>query len=222
MTLLSKSQMQVFKAVILLNKSTIGKIAQQTGMHRQSVKIILDLLNKKGFIQMYKDANKLLYSATPLQKIKKQYLSQLNEMKKHIPELKADYEETKDTQIINTVSGKLGLRSVLMDEIIKGKEICSFNLSPIRKDFQEEYKANDKRRIETKIHLKVLSHFPMKEIPLSKIKYTKKSSKIDMFIYANKIAIIYNNVKPRIFTIKINEITTLFGDLFNSNWERGK
>ena len=35
MKLLNDTQMKVFKQIVYLNKSTIGKIAQATGMHRQ-------------------------------------------------------------------------------------------------------------------------------------------------------------------------------------------
>ena len=222
MITLNDTQMNVFKAVVYLDKSTIGRIAQHTGMHRHSVKIVLQTLIGKGFVNMEQQANKLLYSTENPEKIKELYLSQLEETKKNIPQLTADYEETKDTQIINAVSGKLGLRTVLMDEIMKGKEICAFNLSKIREDYLEEYKANDKRRVESNIPLRVLTAFPLENLPLSKIKYIDRKSMIDLFVYANKITIFYDNFETKIFTIKIDEVTKFFRDIFNNNWKKSK
>lgn len=218
--ILNNTQAKVFNAIVYLNRCTIGKIAQFTGMHRHSVKVVLNTLIEKELVKSTQESNKIYYSANNLELIKIKYLAKLDQIKDEIPPLKADYEGTKDTQTINTVSGKLGLRTVLVDEIIKGKEICAFNLSPIRDEYEEEYKANDIRRIQYNIPLKVLTAYNLTTLPLSKIKKTRKKSKIDIFVYANKLTIFYDDVETRIFTIKINEVAKLFQDIFNNNWTK--
>jgi len=217
--ILNEAQMNVFKAVVYLDTSTIGKIAQTTGMHRRSVKIILTALIDKGFVYVEQEANKLLYSANDLDQIKDKHLSTLESLKKTIPPLRADYEETKDTQIINAVSGTLGLRTVLLDEIMKGKEISAFILSPPKKEFDKEYKANDKRRKQFKIPLRMITNYDYGKLPLTTIKKTSKKSTIDLFMYANKLTIVYNDVETNIFTIKIEEITKFFKSVFEKGWK---
>jgi hypothetical protein len=222
MTTLNESQNKVFRQVILLHKSSIGKIAQATGMHRQSVKIILKTLIEKGFIGIEKSANKQLYFANELKKIKDAYFGSLDEIKKQLPLLRTLYEGTKNTQIINALTGKLGLRTVLLDEIIKGKPICSFHLAVPKPEFEEEYRHNDRRRVELKIPLKILSSFKTREIPLSTIRKTNKKSNIEIFVYGNKVTIFYMGIEAKIFTVKINELTRLFQNIFDSDWRQAK
>jgi sugar-specific transcriptional regulator TrmB len=214
--------MKILKAIVYLESSTIGKIAQATGMHRQSVKIIIEALIKRGLIKVEEQGNKLIYSASDLDKMKQSYLSNLETIKNEIPSLKADYEETKDTQKINSLCGKLGLRSILMDEIIKGKEIRAYNITPLRKDFLKEFDDNDNRRGELGIPLRLLTAFDEDKKPLCKMKRCNVKSKIDIFVYGNKVSMLYDNFDTDIFTIKIEEITKLFKDLFNNRWNKSR
>ncbi len=223
MSILNDSQRKVFEATLKIGKSTIGKIAQKTGMHRQSVKIILVSLQEKGFVSKSSEGNKIFFSSNDLNDIKKKFLSQLECMKKQVPALKAEYEDTKDSQIINAVSGVKGLRSALMDEIIKGKEICAFHLSCLSEEFSEEFEANDKRRVIHKIPLRVLTNHKSNQKSSKNLLYKQKGwsvqSKIDLFVYANKLTIFYSDTETKIFTMKINEITTLFKDIFEKKWK---
>jgi sugar-specific transcriptional regulator TrmB len=220
MMLLNSSQMKVFTEIVYLHNSTIGKIAQATGMHRQSVKIILENLMEKRFIKFDRKGNKKIYFPNDLTEIRKNYLSELDSIKKNIPPLKLLYEETKNSQTLNALSGKSGLKAVLLDEIIKGKEICSFHLAPPVKDFEAEYRANDRRRVSLKIPLRILSPYKVEEIPFSKVRKINKKSKIEIFVYATKITIFYMDIESKIFTIKINEVTKLFQDIFNNYWNK--
>jgi len=67
MNILNNAQMKVFEEIVR-QKSTIGKIAQGTGMHRQSVKIVINSLIRKRFVKKKKKANKIFYSAEDLKK----------------------------------------------------------------------------------------------------------------------------------------------------------
>jgi len=210
--------MKVLSAIVALGRSTIGKIAQKTGMHRQSVKIILDGLVSKEIVIVEKEGNKYFYCSEDLDKVKNKFIKELEDVEEGIPSLKADYEDTKDTQIINVVSGRSGLRSVLMDEIIKGKEICAFHVSNVSDECNEEFAANDVRRIEHNVPLRLITSYDFSKKPLCDIKMTKMESKIDMFIYGNKLTLFHNDVDMKIFTMKIKEITNLFKDIFEEKW----
>lgn len=217
MKLLSQKQMEIFSTLIKSKSSTAGQLAQATGMHRQSVRIILANLEQKGFVSKRKLKNNILYKSEELDDIKRKYREKLVNNKKIIPKLSADYEESKDTQIMNAVKGTKGLQTVLMDEIIKGKEVKAFNLSSMR-DYEEELKANDERRKKKNILLKVLTNQPIK-VPFSKIKKTNLKSKVNVYVYANKITMLYNDANLNIFTVKINEITKFFSDVFDNHWK---
>lgn len=212
--MLKSKQIKVFKSIVSLGKTTIGKIAQETGMHRQSVRIILETLVKKGFVKC-EGSGKYYYTANDLETIEKEQISKLDEIKKIIPRLNADYQDTKNTQMMNVLSGKLGLRTVLMDEIIKGKEILAFHLSPSR--FPEEYRLNDERRKKNNIPMRIISNQDDKYI-LAKVKKTKIKSKIDLFVYADKVTILYNDYDTKILTVKIPEITKFFRNVFEDRY----
>jgi len=209
------NQQNVLKAIIKGHK-TIGKIAKHTGFHRQSVRVIIDKLKQEDLITEQKNNGNLSYKINELSDIKTKKLNELEKLKSDIPRLKAFYNETKDTQVINFLEGKKGLQSVLLDEVLKGKEICSFHLCRIKKEFEEEYVKNTKRRTEKKIFMKILSQFDNKT-PYSKTKKLNWKSKTNIFSYANKTTIIFENDK--IWTIKIPEIVKYFQELFDEKWK---
>lgn len=217
--ILSDSQRNVIRAIAELKKSTIGRIAQKTGMHRQSIKIILAKLAEMSIVKTEKVSNKILYSLENVHTIQNRVLGEFDKIKSAIPSLKADYEETKDSQIINAVSGNNGLRTVLMDEIIKGKEICAFHLSPLYKKFEQSFIENDSRRKKHNVPLRILTNQDISVKDLCRIRKTKLQSKVDVYVYANKITIFYDNADTAIFTIKINEVSKMFKDLFEKKWK---
>jgi sugar-specific transcriptional regulator TrmB len=217
MRLVPRKQMDIFSMLVKLKSSTAGHLAQKTGMHRQSVRIILANLEQKGFVSKRRLKNNIIYKSEELDDIRRKYREELLSNKKIIPKLSADYEESKDTQVINAVKGRKGLETVLLDEIIKGKEIKAFTLSSMDA-YKEELKANDERRKKNNIMLKMLTNPPTR-IPFSEIKKTDLKSKINVYVYANKITILYNDKDMNIFTMKIKEITKLFSDIFDNHWK---
>jgi len=135
-----------------------------------------------------------------------------------MPRLKAIYEETKDTQILNVLTGKLGLRTVLLDEIIKGKVIYSFQLTQPRDEYKNEYEANAKRREKLGIPIRILTPFFGDDYPLSESRQTDLRGKISLYAYANKTSLVYDSEELKILTIKIPEIAEFFKELFEKEW----
>jgi len=208
--------MKVLEA-IYAEISSIGKIAQECGMHRESVKIILKSLEEDGFIARETRGNRIYYHAGERDAVRDRCIQALEEQKKDIPMLIADYEDTKDTQIVNTVYGRLGLRTVLMDEIIKGKMIVGWKLMPVRNEYEPEFTANNKRRLQRGIPMRLISNSRL-HTPLAQIKATHRKGKADVFVYANKVSIFYDNKKGQIFTIKIPGIARAFREIFDREW----
>ncbi len=66
----------------------------------------------------------------------------------------------------------------------------------------------------------MIKSYDSQDKPLTKIKKTNKKSKTDIFIYANKVAIMYKDVETSIFTIKIDEVTKFFKDIFEKEWKK--
>jgi sugar-specific transcriptional regulator TrmB len=215
----SNQQLRVFSEIVRA-PSTIGKIAQMTGMHRRSVKIIVKGLADKGYVAEKKDGNRIFYHAADLRRIKNKYFSELDSIRQAIPGLSAAYEETKDSQVINLLKGRYGLRSVLLDEIIKGKEVCSFQLTGIRPEYADEYHANADRRKKLGIHLKVLTPFAGEPYPLSTVRKTKMKGRISAYVYSNKTTFVYDSAEQKILTVKIPEITAYFREQFEKEWKK--
>lgn len=216
---LNESQFRVF-TVLAGNELTIGSIAQKTGMHRQSVRIILQTLLKKRYLKVRQLGNKFLYSAEDLGTVERMYLRQLETVENQVPRLKALYNETKDTQTINVLTARFGLRTVLLDEIMKGNEIVSFQLTPLRPEYAAEYDANALRRKRLGIPLRVLTPYESKKYPLTRVKHTTQKSKISIYAYANKTTFIYDDQNLTIITLKIPEIAKYFKGRFNEMWKR--
>jgi sugar-specific transcriptional regulator TrmB len=215
----NNQQLRVFSEIVR-TPSTIGKLAQMTGMHRRSVKIIIKSLIDKGFVAEKKEGNRIFYHAADLRRIKRKYLTELDSIKLAIPGLSAAYEETKDSQVINLLKGRYGLRSVLLDEIIKGKEVCSFQLSGIRPEYADEYHANADRRKKLGIHLRVLTPFAGEQYPLSTVRKTRMKGRISAYVYSNKTTFVYDSAEQKILTVKIPEINGYFRELFENEWKK--
>jgi predicted transcriptional regulator len=253
MKILTELQNKVYLSIIQNpnQKSNMGQIAQNTGMHRQSVKICLEALEKKGFIEKFntiintknknkseKNKNNYYYQTKNINEIKNKILKDIQKIENEVPALSQEYESTKDSQKINTLYGTLGLRTVLLDEIIKEKEICAYDVSEQNEEFNKEYKKNDERREKLGIRLRYLRNTEKKDNknnninnqnikikehinkPLSTYKKTNIQSKISIFIYANKVTFVYNIGKGIIFTSKINEVTKFFSDTFENRWKK--
>jgi sugar-specific transcriptional regulator TrmB len=216
--MLNESSLAVMRAIIFYGETSIGQIARHTGMHRQSARIVIKGLLEKGFIEGKTVGNKYFYMISDLDKVRKSYIDSLDGLKKILPRLKSMYEEKKDTQTINSMSGRFGIRTVLVDEIIKGKEIFAFHLFNIRDDFKNEFIANDKRRVEHNIFLKILSNDVLEKYPLSDVRKIDRKGNSNIFVYANKVSIVYNDEELKIFTLKIDEITKYFKGYFDSCW----
>jgi sugar-specific transcriptional regulator TrmB len=218
MKLLLPKQMDVFSALVKLKSATAGHLAQATGMHRQSVRIILANLEKQGFVRKHLLKNSIFYEPEKLHELKRCFQERLLSHKQIIPRLAADYQDSKDTQVINAVKGRKGFETVLIDEIIKGKEIKAFNLAPMD-EYKDELKANDGRRIKHNIPIRILTNNPL-SVPFSRIKRTRLKSKVNVNVYSNKVSILCNDDSLTIFTIKIREITQLFSDIFDNCWKK--
>jgi predicted transcriptional regulator len=218
MAIFSGQESKVFKA-ILGEPLTIGKIAQKVGMHRRSTKLTLARLVERGFITISREGNRIFYHPVELDIIKNKYLGALAALKADIPRLDRIYSETKDTQTINLLKGRLGLRTALVDEIIKGQEICSFQLSPLRKEYLDEYESNSNRRKKLGIRIKVLTPYETMPSPLSQIRKTMMEGKVAVYVYSNKTTIIYDTLEITVLSVKIPEITKFFKDKFKDEWK---
>jgi sugar-specific transcriptional regulator TrmB len=221
MAIFTGPELQVFKTIVG-EPMTIGKIAQKVGMHRRSAKLTLTRLAERGFITISREGNRIYYHPVELDAIRKRYLGALLALKADIPRLDRIYSETKDTQTINLLKGRLGLRTALVDEIIKGAEICSFQLSPLRLEYLGEYEANSARRRKLGIRIKVLTPEKTVPSPLSQVRKTRMRGKVSVYVYSNKTTIIYDTPEITVLSIKIPEITRFFRERFMEQWKKAK
>lgn len=225
---LTRIEANVYLALLELGRALAGEISQKSGVHRRSVYEAINGLEKKDLVESEtKQGNKYFIPKEP-----KMILDLLESKKAElltiVPGLSARYEDSKDTQITNFFKGKAGLKTILDDEIIKGKEILVLGAIPIVDKYLDIYARYDKRRVEKNILMRLIfseeDRGNHRDMPLAKVKYLPKEYDSPLMIetYANKVAIIHMAEKPFTISIKIPEITESYKNYFELLWKIAK
>ncbi len=216
----TRAQELVLSGLARLGTATIGQLSRSTGLHRRSVKLVLERLERDGLVTTTSVANTIVYAFGNVDAARRQALAKLEQLERSVPRLQAAYDETKDSQVINVLHGPPGLRALLVDEIIKGVEVRAFKLSPERPEFAAEFAANDERRARLKIPLRVLTPLPVEEKRLTAHRRTRRRGATNAYVYGNKVTLVHNGAETSIISVKIPEVTRYFTELFEDEWRR--
>jgi len=124
---LSENESVVYIALLKLGRSSVQKIAEEAGVKRPTVYLILDDLRKKGFALQEPSSNKTRYIAKDPKEVIHEKLDEINEVRKAIPELKAIQKEDKRVNVLY-FEGPEGMKNALMHRIDeqKGKDFVGF------------------------------------------------------------------------------------------------
>src|SRR3989338_1015997 len=118
------AEIGVYTALLKLGPSMVSKIHQEIGLHRTHIYDLLEKLREKGLVSMYIESGKKHFQAAPPSTI----LSYMEEKKQAIKELLPELEQLsklpKEDTAIELFKGKNGLKTVLQDVVITGKDYC--------------------------------------------------------------------------------------------------
>jgi len=225
---LTKIEADVYWALLQLGPSLATAVSRKAGTHRRSVYDALDRLIEKGLVSYIISNNKRLYQASNPEKLL-DFVREKEEMLGEVlPELKAQYDFSKEKEETNFYKGKEGIKYIFEDMIKENDEVfvigANTGAGEIIKYYFPKY---DKKRVEEKIKAKLLfeeSAKPVKGIPLADIKYLPKGygGNAAINIYKDKVAIILWSEKPIAILIKNNEIAKSYKAYFSLLWQMGK
>lgn len=145
-----------------------------------------------------------------------------------LPQLTARYEDTKDTQVINFFKGPEGIKTILDDIIIKGKEVLVIGAITVPDEFVDIFRRYRTRRLKTNIRSRLLftedQRGKFTHIHLDNVRYLPEEYRniVTTAIYANKVGIILFTKEPLAISIKVPEIVESYKNYFNLLWELAK
>ncbi|MBW3016874.1 hypothetical protein KY316_00750 [Candidatus Woesearchaeota archaeon] len=225
---LTKTEAEVFWALLQLGPALATTISRKAGIHRRSVYDTLDRLIEKGLVSYIISNNKRLYQASNPEKLldlvkeKEQLVSDI------LPELKAQYGFSKEKEETNFYKGKEGVKYIFDDMIKTGETVLVIGASPNADEIVKYYFPKyDKKRVAEKIKVRLLfdeSARPVTGIPLSEIRYLPKGygSNAATNVYKDKVAIILWSEKPLAILIKNSEIAKSYNAYFELLWKIAK
>lgn len=222
---LTKNEAQIYKALLELGPSLAGQISRKTGLHRRTIYDVTEMLIKKGLIGYILKNNRRLFEAASPERfldILKEKQNSINDM---LPQMMALYGKTQEKQETNFYKGRLGLKTVLEDQLEEGtKEILILGASPLAYEILEFYfKWFDKKRKARKIKSRIIFNKGKKKpkVPYSEIKFLpqKYSSPLAVNIYRDKVAIIlWSKDNPISIVIKNKDISEGYKKYFELMW----
>jgi len=240
---LTKSEIDIYLALIELGNSLASKIAKKCALHRTNVYDSLDKLIKKGLVSfIIRENRKYFFAAEPkkllkiLEGKKEEIKKEENELKGIISELKKKKQLSEEKIEAQIYKGKEGFRTVMEDILESSKEWLIIGGSGKSVELEPYYMPNLFRRIKKLgVSLKIL-HVDTSEAKklyskLSKEKHIKSKflppemkNMTVIHIYADKVAIIpitpYVVKEPTIFLIKNKENADSFRNYFKALWRK--
>ncbi len=205
---------------LLRQQQVLAQLSRKTGLHRRSIITTLHILSEKGLVQKKSDGT---YSAQPLMHLKKLLEQKQAVLLEHLPLLTAQYEATKDTQIVNLLRGVEGVKAILADEILKQMPIfVLFGQCP--EMYKPPIEAFDSIRVKQHIPLSIIcASSATTKRPLCETRFVKEfKTPMEIHIYANKVGIFLWEKEPVVISIKKEEITQSWKRYFDWLWSVAK
>jgi len=228
---LTNNEASIYKALLELGPSLAGQISRKTGLHRRTVYDVVEMLIKKGLVGYILKNNRKLFEASSPERFLDILKEKQNSINEFLPQMMSMYGKTQEKQETNFYKGRLGLKTVLEDQLQKEtKEILILGASPLAYEILEFYfKWFDKKRKARKIKSRIIFNKDNKKkkikVPYSNIKYLpqKYSSPLAVNVYRDKVAIIlWSKDNPIAIVIKNKEISEGYKKYFELMWRFAK
>jgi len=204
---LSENEIVIYITALKMGEATAQAIAKQAGLPRTTTYHLLDSLVQKGLVSSIEKGVIKHFQATP----PGQLVEMLTEKKRHIedalPELKAIAATIKERPRAVIYEGLQGIRAILQDILEEKKEILHYgDLASLQNVLRFAFPQFIRQRVEKKIPIRAIGK---KEEPHQELLRTAKKEyrqfvfipkeyafKTNVFIYANKVAILNLHSEP--------------------------
>ncbi|MDD5331827.1 MAG: helix-turn-helix domain-containing protein [Candidatus Nanoarchaeia archaeon] len=235
---LSKNDRKVYLSLLESNSVSVSNLVKKIGFHRSYIHDILNKLINMGLVSITIKNNKKIFNAENPEKIidilktkKEQIQNDEEKLSKILPLLIEKKKFVSEEPEARIFIGKEGIKSILEDVLFQKKDFVAFGAEGKFKEIYQWYFNNwQKRRVETKLHYKVIYNNKLK-----KIRPTKDQKLVDIrflpekyefpattIVYKNKVAILLWDANPIGFVIENEDIAKSFNNYFEILWSTAK
>lgn len=225
---LSKNEIKVYLALLRLRSALAGEIAKKSGVHRRNVYDALEKLIEKGLVSYLMHGTRRYFQAEDPKRLVDIMKSREEQIKSLLPELRKRYEGKKREEA-KIFRGRAGLKTVLDDQIDRGKEILVFGtygkFDTILKYYFPQF---EKRRLKKGVKVKLIFDEGDRGKELAKelvqARYIPKfwTGPVATNICGNKVYVIVWAETPLIFQIEHKEIADAYRRYFKTLWKIAK
>jgi len=224
---LSKSEAEIYLALLRLGKSTATRLTQETGIHRTYIYDVLEKLKEKGLVSQIKEENKQYSQATNPERLREYLLEKVENIDRLMPELNELQRKSKEETKVEIYKGKEGIKTILNDIIKEGKDY--FTIGSV-KEFEEIlpiFSDQFLRKIDSKgIKEKVILKKGIKILKAKKHEYRYLPKEyvflVGIIIYSDKVAFFIWNEPYIQILIKNTDIARSYFTQFNLLWKLAK
>jgi len=229
---LTSNEIKVYLAVINLGKSSAGKVAKISSLHRRPTYDALSRLVEKGMVSFSIISGKRYFKSTNPNKILEIIKEKEEIVKEILPKIKEKYQMKKQEMISEIYEGRNSLKTIMEDILRERKEWLSLGSTgkgPSVLPFYTE--MHRKRRVKLKIKRRLIfaptvegKEMAQKIIKdgLAEARFLPKEIKHPqtIWIYGNKVVIILVHIDhPLLILIENKDISESYREYFNWLWK---
>lgn len=196
---LTDNEVKVYLACLKLGTALVQDIAKKANTYRTYTYEVLKSLIEKGLVSYVIKNGKQYFEVAEPEKLLRILKEKETKINKILPDLKNIYKTSIEKPKVELYEGKEGLKTILDDIIKTNKEILVYGSTEKQIQILQFYFPNYiKRRVEAKIHTRVITEKSTKTIEMLKtekkdLRESKFIPKIAFptvtYIYGNKVAI---------------------------------
>ncbi|MFH1649671.1 MAG: helix-turn-helix domain-containing protein [Candidatus Woesearchaeota archaeon] len=238
---LTDSEIKVYRALLELKDATRGAIVSESGIAGSKVYDVLDRLQQKGLVSIYMlNSVKHFKAVSPKQILtyleeKREDLDQVKvQVEKILPNLISLFEDGREEQEIELMSGLQGLNIIFKEQVdmLKPGETCyviggtkGSDEEDVLAFFEKVHLWREEKKIKTKMLFNVRqkgsteTHYPGEKFPNSETKYIKHTSPVAINIWADRTAILIFGKKTSAIYIKSQDVANSFMEYFDILWK---
>ena len=240
---LTEAESKIYLALLDIGESTIGPIANRSGVAYSKIYILLEKLIEKG-LASYIIKNKVKYfsPADPkkilnyLDKKKQNIEDQKKQVEDILPQLKGKLKQIKEKERVEVFEGYEGLKTVYNEELEslnKNDEVLilggSAGIYTNKQRYQIFFKKINQLRLKKKIKYKIIFNENVRKEEnakfwenqnLTEVKYLLENTPASLNIHSNRVMIIYWTQEiPKVFLISSKIAADSFKKYFEALWK---
>jgi len=241
---LTDSEIRIYLALMKLGDSTRSNIVNKSGITGSKAYEVLEKLQQKGLVAIYVQNKVKHFKPTNPKQIlyyledKKKQISQVEEQAKQvIPFLLQQFDESKEDQEVELLTGLKGLEIIFREQVdlLKKGEICyviggtkGSDEEIVMTFFKKIHELREEKKIKTKMlynlrqKTDILKNYSSKLYPGTDTRFIEHTSPVAINIYKDRTVIIIFSKKISAIHIKSQDVANSFMEYFNILWKQAR